>query len=131
MTDFSNYLKNELLDWVKGTDLDTAPASVFCALFNGDPLDTGAGGSEVTTTIRAAGRVAITFGANTSNESIANTASVDFGAADAGATVDFFAIFDAASAGNMLFHSALDNSRTVLTDDPVEFPIGDLSVLLQ
>lgn len=131
MTDFSNYLKNQILNWVKSTAFAADPAAVYCALWNGDPTDDGLSGTENTTTIRAAGRVAITFGAIAGNQSIANSVAVDFGAADAGATVTHFAIFDAAAAGNMLFHSALDTTRVIVTSDPVQFPIGDLSVLLQ
>lgn len=130
MTDFSNYLKNEILGWVSGVAIDTEPAAVYCALWNGDPTDDGLSGTEVTTTIAAA-RIAISLGAISSNESIANDTAVDFGDADAGATITHFAVFDASVAGNMLFHSALDTTRVVVTSDPVEFPIGDLTILLQ
>lgn len=130
MTGMSNYLEDKNLNWIKGSAFGTAPTNVYVGLFNGDPTDTGAGGSEVTTTIRVAGRVAATFasittaaGANT----MANSADVDFGSAAAGATMTHFAVFDAASAGNMLMASALTGgSQAVSLGTAVKFLAGSL-----
>lgn len=127
----STYLQDAILNWIKGTTFPAAPASVFVALFNGDPTDTGAGGTDVTTTLRAAGRVAATFGTISTAagaSSMANSALVDFGNADAGATVTHFGIFDAATAGNLIGSGAVDNPRTFVATNPVNFPIGDLTV---
>ena len=128
MPGFSNYLQNAVLNYLKGTAMPTAPASVFVALFNGDPTDAGTGGTEVTTTIRTAGRVAATFGAITGNTSMTNSAIVDFGAAAAGATVTHFALFTAASGGSMLASDALSASQTVAATNPVTFAANALSV---
>lgn len=124
-SELSNYLANEILDWLKGTDMPAAPTSVYVALFNGDPTAAGTGGTEVTATIRPAGRVAVTFGAIAARQ-ITNSADVDFGTADASANVTHAALFDAASAGNMLAFSPLDTPRSITGDDPVLIPIGDL-----
>lgn len=133
MSGKSNYLEDKVLNWaLKGTAMGTAPVTAYVALFNGDPLDTGAGGTEVTTTIRVAGRVAGTFGTITVNagaDTITNTALIDFGAAAGGATFTHFAIFDAASAGNMLYSNALTGgSQTVSAGTNVSFAIGALVV---
>lgn len=126
-SELSNYLANEILDWFKAGAMPTAPASVYVALFNGDPTAAGSGGTEVTTTIRVAGRLAASWGAVTSR-AIANNADINFGAAAGGATVTHAAIFDAASAGNMLCYTPLDNSRVIVAGDPVVIPSGDLQV---
>lgn len=126
-SELSNYLANEILGWIKGEAMPTAPATVYVALFNGDPTATGSGGTEVTETIRTAGRVAVTWGAVTAR-AVANSAQIDFGTAAGGATVTHCAIFDAATAGNMLAYTPLDNTRNVNAGDPVVFPVGDLSV---
>jgi len=129
----SNYLEDKVLNWaLKATAMGTAPTTVYVSLHNGDPLDTAAGGTEVTTTIRAAGRVSAAFGAittNTGGNTVSNSALVDFGAAAAGATFTHFGIFDAASAGNMLYANALTGgSQTVSTGTNVSFAIGAIVV---
>lgn len=126
-SELSNYLANEILDWFKGNAIVSAPGTVYVALFNGDPTATGSGGTEVTTTIRPAGRVGVTWGSITSR-AISNSAEIDFGAADAGASVTHAALFDASSVGNMLAFTPLDVPRTISGGDAVVIPIGDLAV---
>jgi hypothetical protein len=128
MAGFSDYLELKILNWLRGTAFGTAPSAVYIGLFNGDPTDTGASGTEVTATIRVAGRVAATFAAPSGN-SIASNAVVDFGNAAAGATVTHFAIFDAASSGNMLAAAALTGgSQSITTGTAVSFASGALTV---
>lgn len=126
-SELSNYLANAVLNWLDGDAMPSAPSDVYVALFNGDPTATGSGGTEVTTTIRAAGRLAVTWGAVSSRET-SNSADIDFGTADGAATVTHAAIFDAASSGNMLCYSPVDNTRNILSGDPVVIPTGDLRV---
>lgn len=133
MSGKSNYLEDKVLNWaLKAAAMGTAPATPYVALFNGDPTDAGTGGTEVTTTIRVAGRVAGTFGSITTTtgaDTIANTADVDFGNAAAGATMTHFAIWDAASAGNMLYSAALTGgSQTVSAGTDVKFATGALVI---
>jgi|SRR5215217_442246 len=126
-SELSNYLANEILDWLKAGAMPTAPATVYVALFSADPTAAGTLTNEVTTTIRVAGRVGVTWGAVTSR-AITNSADVDFGAAAGGASVTHFGLFDASSAGNMLGWSPLDTPRTIVAADPVVFPTGSLNV---
>lgn len=123
----SNYLESALCAWIKGTAMPTAPSAVYVGLFNGDPTDTGAAGTEVTTTIRAAGRPAVTFGTE-ANGVITNSAIADFGNAAGAATVTHFAIFTAASAGNALMVGALSSSVSVASGAATSFPVGSLSL---
>ena len=128
MSGLSTYTQNAILNWIKGTAMPAAPAGVYVGLFNGDPTDAGSGGAEVTTTVRAAGRVAATFGTITGNTSIANSADVDFGAAAGAATVSHFAIYDAATEGNMLGSAALASSQSVASTNLVKFATGALAI---
>lgn len=129
---FSNYMEGLVSDWLTGSAMPAAPAGLYVGLFTSDPTDAG-GGGEVTTTVRAAGRAAATFGAGADDGAggtkKTNTVAVDFGqsAGDVAGTVTHFGIFDAGAAGNLLLHGALDAAKPVTTGDPVVFPIGSLS----
>lgn len=129
MGEMTDTTKNTLLDWVTGKTTPAAVATRYVALFNGDPQGAG---SEVTTTIRLAGRVDLTaaMGAASTGTAI-NTALIDFGNAAGNATVSHFAVMDAASAGNVLASDILTGgSQTITTGNPVSFAIGDLSIAL-
>ena len=127
MSGNSTYLAGKILAWAAGTAMPSPPAGLFVALFNGDPTDAGTGGTEVTTSVRAAGRVAATFGA-VSGKSMANSAAVSFGSAASGTTVTHFAIFDAATGGNMLGSNALSSGAGALASGAsFSFPVGSLT----
>lgn len=127
----SNYLEDKLLNWIKGTAFGTAPSAVYVGLFSVTPADSG-GGTEVTTTIDATGRKAVTFGSITTNtgaNTMANNADVDFGDADGAATLVAFGIFDASSAGNLLYWAPLTGQPiTIVTGNLVKFATGALVV---
>lgn len=125
----TNYTENAIMNWFRGTAMPTAPATVWVALFNGDPGEAGSGGTEVTTTIRVAGRVAVPFAA-ISGGAIANSGIVDFGSAAGAATVNNFGLFDAATAGNLLCKGALTTARSVAIGNSVTFATGALSLTI-
>lgn len=125
MAGFSDYLEGAVMAWLNGTAMPTVPTTRYVALFNGDPTDTGTGGTEVTTTIRTAGRLAGTFtrvvGVLTSS------ADVDFGAAAGAATISYFAIFDASTGGNMLMAGPITGGAvSVGAGTNVKFASGGL-----
>jgi len=124
MAGLSTYFSSAILNWIRSTSMPSDPAAVYIGLHSANPTDTGATG-EVTTTIRPAGRVAVTFAAP-SSKAIASDADVDFGNADAGATVTHFSLWDASSSGNCLGTAALTTPRTIVAGDPVLFPAGDI-----
>lgn len=131
MSAFSNYLENAICNWLRGTAMPSAPGALYVALFNGDPTDTGTGGTEVTTTIRTAGRVAGSFGAPNDGV-IKNSAVVNFGAANASATVSHFALYDAASAGNLLLYGPLTGgAQSIGANTNVSFPVDALTITVQ
>lgn len=124
MSNASDYFEEAILNTMRGSNITAF--TPYVALFNGDPTDAGTGGTEVTETIRGDGRVAATFGAP-SGGSMSNSAEVDFGDAEAGATVDYFAIFDAATDGNMIAHGSL-TPQVISAGNPVSFPAGNLTI---
>lgn len=125
-SDLSKYMGNLICLWLAGTDMPTAPANVYVALFNGDPKVSG---TEVTATIRPAGRVAVgwdSISAGTDN-TITNASDVDFGNADADATVSHAGLCDAASSGNVLCSKAVTGGPLSITAGAaVKFVAGDL-----
>lgn len=128
MTDLSLYFANKLLRWMAGNAMPSAPASVFMALYDGDPKS---GGSEVTTTIRAAGRLALSFAALASGTGnvLTTNADVDFGPSDGSVpNLDHVAIFDASSSGNLLWARALPGAPyNVTPGTDVKFLTGDIT----
>lgn len=126
---FSDYLENELLDHVFGGAAYTAPATIYVALSTTATTDDGTGTTEPVGGGYA--RVAATFG-TASGGSISNTATVTFPeSTGAWGTVTHFALYDAATNGNLLAHGALTTSRTVDgAGITLSFAAGQLTVTL-
>jgi len=123
MSDLSPYLKDKLNDHANGVAAYTMPTTVGVALFNGDPFGAGV---EVTATIRAAGRLAVTMGASSGGVAT-SSADVDFGDADGAATVTHTCTFDALSGGNKLLADALASTQEISAGNPVSYPAGDIT----
>jgi hypothetical protein len=98
----TNYTANKVLNVLKNTAF-SAISAVYIGFVNGDPTRAGTGGTEITTTIRTAGRLAITFDSPV-NGVMTNTSKVDFGASAGSTTIKAIGIYDAASGGNLLFY---------------------------
>lgn len=119
--DMTTYLKNKLYDHVLRNTSYTSPTTVYVGLYNGDPTDAGTGGTEVTTDVRAAGRVALTVGAPTDGAG-SNPSEVTFGESDGAATVTHITIHDAASSGNILMYDTpTGGTQTVSAGNTVKF----------
>lgn len=127
-SDLSTYLGNKVVRWMAGQAFPSAPATVYVALFDGDPKGAG---SEVTTTVRAAGRVAVDFeappAAGTDN-SITTDGVSDFGDSDGAADISHLAIFDASSSGNLLVSKALASPVSVEAGEGVKVNAGDMTL---
>jgi hypothetical protein len=127
----SDYLENKILDHVLGNTAYSAPATVYVALYTAEPNDAG-GGTEVSGSGYA--RKSVTNNTsnwpNASSGSKSNGAAIEFAAASGGdwGEITHFALFDAASAGNMLYHGALTTSKTVSDGDQARFAIGALTI---
>ena len=134
MSAFSNYLEDKILAWAfEGTAWTTAaPTTVYISLHTADPADTGA--NEVSGGNYA--RIGVTTGTgwNTTTAGTAsstNAADIVFpasGTVNWSATVTHVGIWDAVTAGNLLFNGAISPSKTVSSGDVFKFLNGQLTI---
>tara|TARA_Y100000114_G_C11582062_1_gene241562 strand:+ start:201 stop:587 length:387 start_codon:yes stop_codon:yes gene_type:complete len=125
MSAMSDYLELKFLDHFTGTASTSSPSAVYLALatatFNDDASGTELSGNNYS-------RQAITFG-SASSGSISNNAAVEFPAATGNqGTISHFAIFDAASSGNMLFHGAFASGKLIESGDILKVAVGSLTI---
>lgn len=138
----SDYLENKLIDFLLRGQAFTAPATVYVGLLTATPSDAG-GGTEVTGGSYA--RVAVTSslanwagtqsaGSTTASTGTGGTTSnngaITFPAPTANwGTVVAFGLYDAASAGNLLYWSALTTNKTINNGDAApSFAAGALTI---
>jgi hypothetical protein len=127
MAEMSNFLENALINATLRNTAYTSPSTVYLALYTSDPTDADTG-TEVSGTSYA--RQSITFGAP-SNGASTNSAAIEFPQAGGSwGTVTHVGIRDASTAGNLLYHTALDASKTIATGDVFRIASGSLSVTL-
>ena len=141
MAAMSDYLENKVVDYIFRAQAFTAPAALYVALYTAAPSDAG-GGTEVTGNnyarvnlapslanwagTQAAASTTVSSGTSgtTSNNSTITfpTPSASWG------TVIAFGIFDASTAGNLLFYGTLTVSKTINSGDTVTFAAASLSI---
>ena len=127
MSEMSNFLENALINATLRATTYTSVATVYVSLWTSDPTDAGSG-TEVSGGSYA--RTAVTFGAP-SNGASTNSADVTFPTATASwGVVGWIGINDAATSGNLLYHSPLDTSKTIDSGDIFKISTGNLSVTL-
>jgi hypothetical protein len=130
MGSFSDYWENEILDHLFGKNNYTPP-TIHVGLSTADPGDDGAGLNEPTGngyarvhTEPADWNVAASGLLDNANTITFNVATGNWG------TLTHFALFDAASGGNMLAHGALTQAKIVSSGDTARCVAGDLEVTL-
>lgn len=127
MAEMSNYLEDALINATLRNTTYTSPATVYVGLYTTDPTDANTG-TEVSGGSYA--RTAVTFGAP-SNGVTTNSGAVEFPQATGSwGTVGWIGILDASSGGNLLYHTALDVSKTIASGDIFKIATGSLSVTL-
>jgi hypothetical protein len=127
MAEMSNFLEDALINATLRATTYTSVATVYVSLWTSDPTDAGSG-TEVSGGSYA--RTAVTFGAP-SNGVTTNSADVTFPTATASwGVVGWIGINDASTAGNLLYHSPLDTSKTIDSGDIFKISTGNLSVTL-
>jgi hypothetical protein len=131
MSAFSDFLENKVLDHLMGRTTYTAPATIHFALFTASPSDSG-GGTEVTGGAYA--RVAVTNDATNwpaaSNGIKRNASVITFPEATGNwGTITAIGIYDAATAGNLLFWTTI-TARTVVSGDIPRFNAQGVSISL-
>ncbi len=127
MAEMSNYLEDALINATLRNTSYTSSATVYVGLYTTDPTDANSG-TEVSGGSYA--RTAVTFAAP-SNGVTTNNAAVEFPQATGSwGTVGWIGILDASTAGNLLYHTPLDASKTIASGDIFKIATGSLSVTL-
>ena len=120
MAAFSNYMEDAITAWINGTTFPSAPTNTYVQLYSQDPTDAGSATGALYTrvTYAASGWTRGTGGAGTLSNTNAITMQSSAGSA---ATASHFAVFDAATSGNLLFYGALSASKSIAAGDEVKF----------
>jgi hypothetical protein len=125
MAEFSNYLEDKIIDHMLRNQAFTPPSTLYLALYTDDPTDADTG-TEVSGGSYA--RQAVTLSAASGGAS-SNSADITFPQATANwGTITHVGIRDAATGGNLLMHSALDESKTINNGDTFKVNAGDLDI---
>ena len=129
MAEMSNFLENALINATLRATTYTSVATVYVSLWTSDPTDAGSG-TEVSGGSYA--RTAVSFAtASGTSGNVLNDADVTFPTATASwGTVGWIGINDAATSGNLLYHTALDTAKTIDSGDIFKITTGNLSVTL-
>lgn len=127
----SNYLEDAIMNVLRGVTFPAVPANFYISLHTADPGEAGAG-AEVSGNNYS--RVAVSPAAGSWDDpagtgATENTTAITFPTpSGAWGTVTHFAIWDAASGGNMWIYGPLAASRAPQSGDTVRFVAGALDV---
>lgn len=138
-TSISSYLEAQFLNWVKGTNVVAAPATLYVALYTSAPNDADASGTEVsgnayarTAVTSATGWSAITDNGAGNGAVISNSGTITFPTPTPSGwgTVTHFALYDSLTNGHELYWAVLSASKVINAGDTVSFAIGALTITL-
>jgi len=125
----ATFLSNAVLDHIFGNDAYDTTATIYVSLSAANPTDDGSGFSEHSGDNYA--RVAQNSWDTSSGGATENDGAITFPQASAAwGTVTHFAMWDASTAGNMLFYGALDNARNIGQNDTPSFADGALDITM-
>lgn len=126
----STYIRSALLAWLAGIAFPAAPGGLYVGAFS-TITGPAATGNNVTTIIRPTGRPSFTLGPafdDSLGRARQNNTAADFEASAGAASFEHHGIFDAVSAGNLLYHGELEEALAVVQGDPVDIPINGLKL---
>lgn len=142
MAGMSDYLENKLIDNIFRATSYTGPTNIYLALFTTATTDAG-GGTEVSAggysrqqldpsdTNWTATQGGTSGASSGTGGETTNASEITFGPASASwGTVTHFAVMDASTSGNMLFHGKLRRSKAVANGNSVKFAVGDIAIKL-
>jgi hypothetical protein len=128
MSEFSDYLEDKLLDITLKNGATYTVATPYLALFTSDPTDAGSG---TECSFSGYARQTMSFGTIASG-AVSTDATINFPAlVGADITVTHIGVYDAATSGNLLYHTILDASKLLQVDDIMSFASGGVTVTLQ
>jgi hypothetical protein len=126
----SDDLENKTLDYIFGKGSNISPA-IYVGLSTENPTDDGSGLAEPIGKGYARMQTSTSDWNDVSDGSLNNTSELSFPqATESWGMITHFALFDAATAGNMLVHGALSQPVLVGKSDTVRFEAGDLDISL-
>ena len=125
MSALSDYSENLLLKWLLTNSAATRPTTWYIALSTAATTDAG---SVTEPSTGGYARQAVTF--SVTSDTASNTAQIDFVSSADWAAITHVAVFDASTAGNMLFHGPLTTSRDPASGDTIRFAAGALTLTL-
>lgn len=126
MADFVASSRNAMLDWLIGETTPAAVATRYITTFNGDPQ--GAGSENISTLTGSANRINMTTAmAAASGGSAASDTDITFtNSAVGAATVDYVAVYDAQTGGNLMASTQV-TSKAVGIGDSLKILSGQLT----
>jgi hypothetical protein len=127
MAEMSNFLENALINATLRNASYTSPATIYVALYTSDPTDANTG-TEVSGGSYA--RTSVTFAAPSNGVSLSNADCTFPQATGNWGTIGWIGLMDALTSGNLLYHTALDTSKTIESGDIFKIASGSLSVQL-
>jgi hypothetical protein len=129
MSAASDFTENLALTYLLTSDSATRPTAWYLGLHTGSPLDDDSGANEISTSGTGYGRQTIGF--TVSGDTASNNATITFSAATSNwGTVSHISVYDAATAGNLLFHGAVTTSKTIETGDTFQVSASNLTITL-
>ena len=127
--DFTNYLASKLVKGTVGGFSYPAPDKVYLALLTEDPTKSGFTDSEVDQASYT--RKEITFTTSGLNGESSNANKLEWATATSNwGNVSHVGVMDSASAGFMLYFTALDNPKDILSGDQFIINVDQLKLTL-
>lgn len=125
----STYLRGKVTDHVLRNVAFSSPTTLYVSLHTSDPTVAGTPGTEISAAWYA--RQPAVFAAQVTAGQTSNSGTITYpGVATSAVTVTHFAVWDAATLGNMLTFAPLSASKTFsITDVPSWLP-GQLSSIM-
>lgn len=129
MAALSDHAENLLLNFLMTSGTATRPTAWYVGLFTAAPNDAG-GGTEVSGNGYSRQAVSWDTASGTGGTTSNSTAETFTASGGNWGTITHIGIFDASSAGNLLWHGSLTASKTINDGDSLEFAIGAIDLTI-
>lgn len=128
----SDWLEQKLLETVLNNAAFPTVATTYVALHTTSPLDTGLGAESAGTNYARIDTGTFTSMTGITDGQTENTAEIAFAQASDGTwgTITHIGLWDAVTAGNLIYHGALTSSKIIDANDTFKIAAGDLIVTL-
>lgn len=128
MSGFADYWENKILDHIFGKNSYTPP-TIYVGLSTAEPNDDGSGLAEPGGNSYERVQTSASDWNTASGSSLDNASDITFPTATGSwGTITHFALFDAATGGNLLAYGELSQAKAIDTEDTVQFSSGDLDI---